>query len=112
MDDSHDEEVQMEVIVKGSVQSLLVALRDRLGNLTSLDDATSVTFDVQPKGGGTAIESNVPVTFDADDPMVAICEVDTTDSGYTAGEEYWMYLKYTTGSESPILGPVKFRVEV
>lgn len=101
----------MEVFVKGSIESLLVATRDRLGNIVTLDDVTTLTFDTKPKGGGTAIQTNVPVVLDTDDPMVAICEIDTTESGYTAGEEYWLYLKYTAGSEAPILGPVKFRVE-
>lgn len=101
----------MEVIKKGSVESLGVALRDRLGNVLTLASVTSLTFDVRAKSDNSVIQSNVTPLLDADYPMMALCGIDTTLSGYVGGDEYKLYLKYTTGSESPILGPRFFRVE-
>ena len=100
----------MEVINKGSVESLLVPLRDRLGNLQTLADVTNLRFDTEAKADGSAIQTNAVAIFDADSPMTAICEIDSSLSGYAAGV-YLLYLKYTTGSEAPRLGPVEFRIE-
>lgn len=101
----------MEVLKKGTIESLLVGLRDRLGNVTSLGSVSSTTFDVKKKSDGSAVQTNAPWTYDADFPMTAICEIDTTLAAYVAGEEYKLYVKYTAGSESPVLGPHYFRVE-
>lgn len=101
----------MEVIKKGSVESLLVALRDRLGNVEDLALVSSLRFDTKKKTDNSAIETDIPVALDVDYPMTAICSISTTLVGYVAGQEYKLYLKYTAGSESPLLGPVFFRVE-
>lgn len=102
----------MEVLNKGSVEAIIVALRDRLANVDNLSvDVTSFVFSTHEKVNQTAVQTNVPVTFDADYPMYALCEINTALAGYVAGEEYLLYLKYTAGSESPRLGPVPFRVE-
>ena len=101
----------MEVLKKGTVQSLLVPLRDRLNNVNDLATITNPRFDTKKKSDDSACESNKSVFLDTDYPMTAICEIDTTLSGYTAGEEYKLYLKFTSGSENPVLGPVFFRVE-
>ena len=40
--------------------------------------------------------------------MTVICEIDTTLVGYDVSiddAEFKLYLKYTAGTESPILGP-------
>jgi hypothetical protein len=101
----------MEVIKKGSIESLLVPLRDRLGNIQSLGDVTSLKFDTKAKADDADVEIDKIATFDVDLPMTAICPIDSTLAGYDAGQEYKLYLKYTAGSESPVLGPIKFRVE-
>jgi len=106
----------MEVLKKGTVESLLVPLRDRLGNILTLASVTNLKFDTKKKDDGTACETNKTATFDVDQPMTAICEIDTTLAAYVIEtdddhEEFKLYLKYTAGSESPILGPVFFRVE-
>jgi len=101
----------MEVLNKGSVESLLVAVRDRLTNIDDLATVTNLKFDTREKVAQTAVQTNVNAVLDSDYPMTAICEIDTTLAGYVAGEEYHLYLKYTAGSENPILGPVPFRVE-
>jgi len=106
----------METLKKGTVQSLLVALRDRLGNVDTLASVTNLKFDTKKKSTGAACETNKTATFDADYPMTAICEIDTTLAAYSVDidddhEDFALYLKYTAGSENPILGPEFFRVE-
>ncbi len=101
----------MEVLKKGTIQSLLVPLRDRLGNVVTLASLTNPRFDTKKKSDDSACESNKAVFLDADYPMTAICEIDTTIAAYTAGEEFKLYFKFTSGSESPVIGPVFFRVE-
>ena len=101
----------MEVLTKGSIESLIVALGDRLGNITDLNAVSDLKFDTKKKLDNTAIETNKTIAVDSDYPMTAICEIDTTLSGYVVGEEIKLYIKYTAGSESPILGPRFFRVE-
>lgn len=101
----------MEVIKKGSIEPLLVALGDRLNNVTTLTAVASLVFDTKKKSDNTAIQSNSLAVVDADYPMTAICQIDTTQVGYDPYEEYKLYIKYTVGTESPILGPIFFRVE-
>lgn len=101
----------MEVLKKGTVESILVAMRDRLGNLSDLSTVSNPRFDVKKKSDGSAVQTNSVWTVDADFPMTAICPIDTTLAAYVAGEEYKLYVKYTAGSESPVKGPLFFRVE-
>lgn len=102
----------MEALKKGTVQSLLVAVRDRLNNVDNLStDVSSLRFDTKKKSDMTACETNKLCATDSDYPMTAICEIDTTLVSYVAKEEYALYLKYSAGTENPVLGPVYFRVE-
>lgn len=108
----------MEVIKKGSVESLVVPLKDRLNNIIDLNDVTGLVFDTKKKMDDSACETDKVVFIDADNLMWAICEIDTTVAAYdpaddTTGEtgEYKLYVKYTAGTEAPILGPRFFRVE-
>lgn len=101
----------MEVLKKGTVEPILLPTRDRLNNVTDLSTVSGLSFDTKKKSDGSAVETSVPVTLDPDWPMTAICLITTTLSGYVGGEEYKLYLKYTAGSESPVLGPIFFRVE-
>lgn len=104
----------MEVIKKGSIESLLVALGDRLNNINTLGTVTNLKFDTKKKSDGTAVETNKTIVLDSDYPMTAICEIDTTNAGYDVtpdDAEFKLYVKYTAGTEAPILGPLYFRVE-
>lgn len=101
----------MEVLKKGTIESLLVAMRDKLGNVSDLTAVTSPLFDVRKKSDNSTIESNKVWTVDPDFPMTAICPIDTTIAAYVAGETYKLYIRYTAGSESPVKGPLEFRVE-
>ena len=101
----------MEVLKKGTVEPLLVALRDRLGNIDDLSTVSNAKFDVKAKVDNAAVQTDSPWTVDPGSPMTAICLIDTTLSAYVPGDEYKLYLKYAAGSESPVLGPIEFRVE-
>lgn len=101
----------MEVLKKGSIEPLMIALRDRLGNVNDLGDVTNGRFDVRRKSDDVVCQSDVAWTFDVDFPMTAVCLIDTTQANYLAGDDYKLYLKYTAGSESPVKGPIFFRVE-
>jgi hypothetical protein len=101
----------MEVIKKGSIEPLMVALRDRLENIEDLSLVGDPKFDVRRKSDDVVCQSDVLWTVDADFPMTAVCLIDTTQANYVAGDEYKLYLKYTSGSESAVKGPLFFRVE-
>lgn len=99
----------MEVLKKGTIEPILVGLRDRLENLTDLSGVTNLKFDVKKKSDGSAVSSNLTCTFEE---MTAICLIDTTLAGYVAGGgTYKLYLKFDDGVEHPVLGPIFFRVE-
>jgi hypothetical protein len=87
-----------------------VPLRDRLNNIENLTDLSNLKFDTKDKEAATPVQSNVNIATDVDNPMWALCEIDTTLAGYVVDTEYALYVKYTNGSEAPILGPVFFRV--
>ena len=101
----------MEVLKKGTIESLLVALGDRLNNVTTLAPISTLVYDTKKKSDNSAVQTGQLAAVDPDYPMTAICLIDTTLAGYTAFEEFKLYIKYTSGSESPILGPIFFRVE-
>lgn len=101
----------MEVLKKGTIEPLLVSLRDRLENVSDLSLVGGKLYDVKKKSDNSSLVANATWTTDVDFPMTAICEIDTTPSGYAGGETYKLYVKYTNGSEQPILGPIYFRVE-
>ena len=103
----------MEALKKGTVEALMVAMRDRLGVITDLTNpaVASPTFEVRKKDDDALIQSGVWVP--ADQPgheMTALVEIDTTLVGYVEEEEYKLYLSYSTGTENPKKGPLFFRV--
>ncbi len=101
----------MEVITKGSVEPLMVALRDRLNNITDLDDVTGKLYDVKRKSDDLAVQTNQVWVVDPDFPMYAVCVVDSTLSNYAPGDEYKLYVKWTEGGSQVVKGPLYFRVE-
>ena len=100
----------LEVIKQGSIEPLIVNLRDRLEGINDLGtDVTNLRFDViAPDGTTVKISNGIPTTSG----MKAICLIDTTTGGGWADGEYSLWIKYTDGSASPILFAGKFRVEV
>lgn len=104
----------MEVLKKGSIESLLVALGDRLNNINTLASVTGLVFDTKKKSDNSACQTGVAAALDTDYPMTAVCRIDTTMAAYDVtpdDAEFKLYVKYTAGTEAPILGPIYFRVE-
>jgi hypothetical protein len=96
----------LEVLKKGTVEPLIVDLRDRLENITDMATVTNLRFDVLDPDDVVMMSNATPAT----DLMKVICVIDTTGVGWV-NNEYRLYIKYTDGSTSPILLVGKFRVE-
>lgn len=101
----------MEVLHKGTVEALMVALRDRLGNINTLEDVDGKLFDVKRKTDDVMVTANQIWFIDPDYPMYAICVIDTTLANFTPGDDYKLYLKWASGAETVVKGPMYFRVE-
>jgi hypothetical protein len=101
----------MEVITKGSVEPLMVALRDRLNNVDDLDIVDGKLYDVKRKSDDEDVQMNQVWVVDPDYPMYALCVIDSTLSDYTPGDEYKLYVKWTEGGAQVVKGPLYFRVE-
>ena len=98
-----------EVLKQGTIEPLIVNLRDRLGTIDDLaTDVTNLRFDVIASDGTTfKVTNGVPSTVGTK----AICLIDTTTGGGWPDDEYTLWIKYTDGSASPVLYAGKFRVE-
>ena len=101
----------MEVLTKGTIEPLMVGLRDRLENISTLDDVTGKLFDVKKKSDDSDVQIGGVWFIDVDHPMIALCNIDTTLSAYTPGDEYKLYVMWDSGSEQVRKGPFFFRVE-
>ena len=101
----------MEVLKKGTIEPLMVALRDRLENIQDLSTITNPKFSTKKKSDNSAAETNKTLSVDSDFPMVALCLIDTTVAAYVGGETYKLYLTWEDGSQVPLKGPIEFRVE-
>jgi hypothetical protein len=93
-------------IVSGTVEHFLVTIGDRLENVTGLGPLNP-TFSVYDPDDALK-QTNVPADVEG---MIAKCLVDTTAGGNWASNIYRLYLKLSASPETPILGPVTFKVE-
>ncbi len=100
----------MEAIKKGTVESLIVVLGDRLENLNDVSGITDLRFFVHKKEDDSLVQPDSVPAFDVEEPMWVVCSIDTTLGAYEADKTYKLYLKYTAGTEAPILGPELFKV--
>jgi len=91
------------VIQAGSVESIVVKVVDESGNIDTLPGGTTFSVfdaDMEPVPGQQDIAATVQ-------GMDALCVVDT---GITGVGDFDLFLSFTVGAETPILGPHKFRV--
>jgi hypothetical protein len=90
-------------LTKGTIEHLPVNVRDRLGNLATLDGVTT-TYLVRKESDKTnAITETNASTIG----MTAFCLIDTTT---LAQDRYELLLRLAIGSEIPLLGPFDFEV--
>jgi hypothetical protein len=95
----------MEVLVKNTVEPLIVDMRDRLETITSMASVSNLRFDVKDKDGNTELANGIPSVSG----MKVICPIDTTGAGWLE-DEYHLYIKFQDGSMSPVLFAGKFRL--
>jgi hypothetical protein len=99
------------VLKKGTIEPLIVDMRDRLETITDMSTVTNLRFDVTDMAGNAEVTNGIPST----DGMRVVCLIDTTGAGWVApdqtGEEYRLYIRFTDGSAAPLLLVGKFRVE-
>lgn len=96
-------------IVSGTKEYMLVTIGDRLEDVIDLGPL-SPTFSVYDPDD-VLKQTNVPAEVDTDNKLVCKCLIDTTSGGNWVSNEYRLYLTLSAGSETPKLGPVKFKVE-
>jgi hypothetical protein len=89
----------------GTTETLLIDVKDTLGNLSDLNDGGPIydvydANDVQKYNGAVA-------TVDPSAVMTAHCLVNTT--GWTPGH-YRLYLRFVAAPDSPRVGPFEFKV--
>jgi hypothetical protein len=95
----------MEVLVKNTVEPLIVDMRDRLESISDLATVTNLRFDVKDKDGNAQVTNGIPTP----NGMKAICVIDSTGVGWTE-DEYHVYIKFQDGSTTPYLFAGKFRL--
>lgn len=89
---------------KGTIEEVVVDVVDLLENLATLS-GTSPLFKVYKPDETDPIQTGTPTV----DGLRALCLIDTTPDDYTPGE-YDLYISFVTAPETPLLGPVKFRL--
>lgn len=103
------------VLQKGTIEPLIVDMRDRLETITNMATVTNLRFSVKDRAGNIEIASGIPTT----DAMKVICLIDTTGASWdqdivkagVQGDEYRLYISFTDGSAAPLILVGKFRVE-
>lgn len=94
------------VLNKGTIEPVIISMRDKLETVDDMADVTNLRFDVKDSAGNAEVTNGLPTTAG----MKVICVIDTTGAGWTT-DEYRLYLKFTDGSTNPELLVGKFRVE-
>lgn len=95
-------------ITAGTKETVLVDVTDTLGNLTSLAGATP-RYDVKDHAGNYKLQNLTP-TVDPLEPLTAQCLIDTTVGGVWTPGRYKLYLRFLDSPDSPVMGPLEFKV--
>ena len=94
----------METLIKGTTETLVAKLDDRLDNVTDLT-TYNVDYKVTSEDDDSVIQNWTPVNSKSG--MKVFILVNTTGAGWVIGT-YKLYVRPTIGSEQPILGPWEF----
>jgi hypothetical protein len=95
-------------LVKGTIETLLVPIEDDLENFATLAGSNPL-FDVKTRQG-TSMITDATVTFDGGEPLLARCLVNTNVPILWPAGKYFLYIKFTSVPDAPILGPLEFHV--
>lgn len=91
------------VITKGSIESIIVRVRDQVHEVDALPGTTR--FDILDADEAPVLVDQVPTL----DGLEAICVIDSTNVLLPEGD-YDLYLHFPVGVETPRLGPHKFSI--
>jgi hypothetical protein len=100
----------MVTLVQGTVEYFLVDVVDRLGAVNTLV-GTGPLYNVYRRNDNTQVITNLAAAVDPAAPMQLRCLIDTTNGTTWTSEEYELYVKFTSGLETPEHGPFRFFVE-
>lgn len=98
----------MESVTIGSKEDLIVDVRDTLKNVNDLT-TTTPRYDVKDKTGGYKMQNAVAVV-DPVNKMRLHCLIDTTTPVNWPAGKYDLYVRFTSAPETPLLGPMEFKV--
>lgn len=98
----------MESIAIGSQEEMLVDVGDLLGNVSDLT-ATNPRYDVKNKTNNFMMQNQVALV-DSVNKMRLHCLIDTVTGGLWPSGRYLLYVRFTAAPESPVLGPIEFKV--
>ncbi|SRR6266576_1063114 len=90
---------------KGTIEHLIVQVKDRLNNVSNLETLTP-RYDIRREGGTEYLFTALSATVIG---MTLYCLVDTTPDGYTNGT-YELFVYFDNLPEIPRLGPFEFDV--
>lgn len=92
----------------GTQETLLIDVTDELNNMSDLSTA-SPRYDVKDHGGNYKMQDEIP-EVQAPNLMTARCLIDTTAGGLWQPGRYSLYLRFNASPDSPVLGPLEFKV--
>jgi hypothetical protein len=99
----------MIILNRGTQEEILVTVVDNSD--TPLTDLTSLLPKYSTKNpSGGAITTNATALLDSTNKMMMKCFINTTLGGYATDGTYSLYVNFTSGSNTPVLGPVLFVV--
>lgn len=98
----------MESITIGSKEDLIVDVKDTLENVSDLT-TTNPRYDVKNKAGNFMMTDQIAVV-DPINKMRLLCFIDTVTGGLWPSGRYDLYVRFTNTPETPVLGPLEFRV--
>lgn len=92
-------------LTQGTIETVVVDLTDRLGNLSTLD-GSNLRFDVKDRAGAFKVNNaSAP-----NNGMRALPLIDTTLGGVWPSGEYRLYLRFNAPNDTPVIGPIPFQV--
>lgn len=92
-------------ITQGTIETILVDVTDRTGQVLSLT-GLAPRFDVKDESGAYMMQ-NVAATNAG---MIAQCLINTNVPSLWPVNTYFLYLRFTASPETPVLGPLPFTV--
>jgi hypothetical protein len=94
---------------RGTKEDILVTIVDNADSPITDLTALSPKYSTKNPTGG-AVSTDVVAPIDGTNKMMMRCFIDTTLGGYATDGQYQLFVKFTSGTNVPVLGPVIFVV--